>query len=85
LDAAALPWRTHLRGPDVGTRWVELAGRYEEGDEGGFYAFNDMHAMMAFIATGRSAAAVARLAAMEAAAEGEGTAGRCTHEPQRCN
>ena len=73
LDAAALLWRMHLRGLDVGNRWVELADLYENDDEDSFYAFNDMHAMMAFVATGRSAAAAARLAAMEVAAEGDGT------------
>lgn len=73
LDAVALLWRMHLRALDVGNRWAELADSYEKDDEGGFYAFNDMHAMMAFVATGRSAAAAARLAAMEVAAEGEGT------------
>ena len=73
LDAAALLWRMHLRGLDVGNRWVEVADIYENEDEDGFYAFNDMHAMMAFVATDRSAAAAARLAAVEAAAGGKGT------------
>ncbi|TFH48244.1 MAG: tetratricopeptide repeat protein [Lysobacterales bacterium] len=73
LDAVALLWRMHLRGLDVGNRWSEVADLYEKDDEDGFYAFNDMHAMMAFAATDRSAAAATRLAAMEAAAEGEGT------------
>lgn len=73
LDAVALLWRMHLRGLDVGNRWTELADLYEKDDEDGFYAFNDMHAMFAFVATGRSSAAGTRLAAMEAAAEGQGT------------
>jgi tetratricopeptide (TPR) repeat protein len=73
LDAVAFLWRMHLRGLDVGERWPELAQLYEKDGEDGFYAFNDMHAMMAFVATGRSAAAAARLKAVEAAAEGGGT------------
>ena len=73
LDAVALLWRMHLRRLDVGNRWAELADLYERDNEDGFYAFNDMHAMMAFVATGRSSAAATRLAAMEAAAEGQGT------------
>ncbi len=53
LDAAALLWRLHLQRADVGSRWTELADNYEQSAEEGFYAFNDMHAMMAFAATGR--------------------------------
>ncbi len=80
LDAAALLWRMHLRGVDVGDRWDELAELYERDGEEGFYAFNDMHAMMAFVATNRGAAAAARLAAMEASAAGEGTNAAMTRE-----
>lgn len=73
LDAVALLWRMHLRGLDVGNRWVELADLYENDDEDGFYAFNDMHAMMALVAAGRRSKAARRLAAIEAAADGQGT------------
>ncbi|MGI9334902.1 MAG: tetratricopeptide repeat protein [Gammaproteobacteria bacterium] len=73
LDAVALLWRMHLRGLDVGNRWTELADLYEQDNEDGFYAFNDMHAMMAFVATGRSAAAATRLASMESAQAEQGT------------
>jgi len=69
LDAAALLWRMHLRGLDVGKRWQELADAYGKGDENGFYAFNDMHAMMAFVATGRGKEAAALLKAVEASAQ----------------
>ena len=68
LDAAALLWRMHLRGVDVGQRWEELAQHYENDGEGGFYAFNDVHAVMAFAATGRTAALSERLAQMRLAA-----------------
>jgi len=73
LDAAALLWRLHLQRADVGRRWTELADAYEETAENGFYAFNDMHAMMAFAATGRHAAAARLLSALEAAAIAPGT------------
>ena len=53
LDAAALLWRLRLRGIDIGGRYEELAATYEAVAEHGFYAFNDMHAMMAYVATGR--------------------------------
>ncbi len=80
LDAAALLWRMHLRGIDVGNRWEELSKLYEETDEDAFYAFNDMHAMMSYVATGRSQAAASLLAAVEQAAGGEGTNARMTRE-----
>lgn len=73
LDAVALLWRLHLGDLDVGERWVEVADKYENDVEDGFYAFNDVHAMMAFVATDRSAAAAQRLAAMEAAANSKNT------------
>jgi hypothetical protein len=73
LDAAALLWRLHLQSVDVQGRWTELADSYEASAEDGFYAFNDMHAMMAFAATGRHAAAARLLAAVDAAAASHGT------------
>ena len=76
LDAAALLWRMHLRGLDTGKRWEELADAFQKGNENGFYAFNDMHAMTAFVAAGRTAAAVGLLKAVEASAAERGTNGR---------
>jgi hypothetical protein len=57
LDATALLWRLHLRGIDVGNRWSELADAWEKRIEDAYYVFNDMHAMMAFIGSGREASA----------------------------
>jgi hypothetical protein len=57
LDASALLWRLHLRGADLGQRWAELADTWEMRVEDAYYAFNDMHAMMAFVASGRETAA----------------------------
>jgi hypothetical protein len=65
----------HLRGLDVGKRWQELADAYGKGDENGFYAFNDMHAMMAFVATSRGKEAAALLKAVEASAQKRNTNG----------
>jgi tetratricopeptide (TPR) repeat protein len=56
IDASALLWRLHLAGVDTGQRWQALARDWAATAEGGFYAFNDVHALMAFIATGESAA-----------------------------
>ncbi|MEX2649029.1 MAG: tetratricopeptide repeat protein [Alphaproteobacteria bacterium] len=80
LDAAALLWRMHLRGIEVGGRWGELAGTYERGDENGFYAFNDMHAMIAFVATGKTKAAKALLKSVERSAEEGNTNGTMARE-----
>ena len=52
VDASALLWRLRLRGVDVGDRWTELARSWEALGDDGYYAFNDVHALMAFLATG---------------------------------
>ncbi len=83
VDAAALLWRLHLGGIDVGGRWGELADIYEKDGEDGFYAFNDVHAMMAFAATGKTSAVAARLKAVDEAAEGSGTNAMMTREVGR--
>lgn len=80
LDAAALLWRLHLRGIDVENRWDELASAYVKTDEAGFYVFNDMHAMMAYVATGRATAATECLKSVETAARQTGTNGMMTRE-----
>src|SRR5258706_14448967 len=51
-DAAALLWRLHLRGTDVGARWAPLAEAFA-GEPRGLSAFDAVHAMMAFVAAGR--------------------------------
>jgi len=67
IDASALLWRLHLRGIDVGSRWQALADRWSLLAEAGNYAFNDLHAMMAFVGADRQADA-ARLLATQARA-----------------
>ena len=72
VDVSAMLWRFHLLGVDVGAdRWAEAA-RLWEAQEPGFYAFSDCHAVMAHLGAGRPDAARAVIAAMAAAAEGEG-------------
>ena len=68
VDAVALLWRLHLQDVDVGGRWNELADLYENGGEAGYYAFNDMHAALAYAATGREQALAALLRAVSATA-----------------
>ena len=57
LDSAALLWRLKLLDVDVGNRWSELADRWEHAATDTLYAFNDVHAMMTFVAAGRMEAA----------------------------
>jgi len=53
LDAAALLWRLHLLGADVAPRWQELAAGWNpSAQQAGFYAFNDLHALLALIGSG---------------------------------
>ena len=80
LDAAALLWRMHLRRLDVGKRWEELADAYQKGGENGFYAFNDMHAMMSFVAAGRAKAAAGLLKAVAASVAERNTNGHMARE-----
>ncbi|MEQ8966544.1 MAG: tetratricopeptide repeat protein [Azospirillaceae bacterium] len=75
LDAAALLWRLTLLGHDVGGRWARLADTYAEVGGAGFYAFNDMHALMAFVGSGRPEAAHAWRRVAEATVEGAAGAG----------
>ena len=67
IDAAALLWRLELRGLDVGDRWAALADGWEPHAAAGNYAFNDVHAAMAFLRAGRSAALATLLDAQESA------------------
>ncbi|MDP3899150.1 MAG: tetratricopeptide repeat protein [Mesorhizobium sp.] len=53
VDASALLWRLHLGGTDAGARWQPLADNWTPLATAGNYAFNDMHAMMAFAGAGR--------------------------------
>ena len=59
LDASALLWRLHLYGVDVGDRWSTLADAWQRkaADENGYYAFNDVHALMAYLGAGHEQAA----------------------------
>lgn len=65
LDAVALLWRLNLLGVDVGDRWTFLADRWTPAAQDTLYAFNDVHAMMAFVAAGREDAQAQLLGANE--------------------
>ena len=53
IDASAMLWRLQLRGIDVGDRWQAVADRWAPMAEAGLYAFNDLHAVLAFTGAGR--------------------------------
>jgi tetratricopeptide (TPR) repeat protein len=53
IDASALLWRLELRGTDPGARWQVLAERWAPRAQDAYCAFNDVHAMMAFVGAGR--------------------------------
>lgn len=69
VDGAALLWRLHLLGHDAGERWGELAEAWRPHADGRPYAFNDWHAVMAFLGAGREADVERVERAMSAAAE----------------
>jgi hypothetical protein len=65
LDATALLWRLWLEGADAGERWRPLAQAWARILAPGFYPFNDMHAIMAFIGNGELDRAGDVVAALE--------------------
>lgn len=69
LDAAALLWRINLLGVDTNRHWRELAAAWTDPvGHAGFYAFNDVHAALAFIGSGEPERALAILDAATPAA-----------------
>ena len=73
VDAAAMLWRLHLLGADVGARCRALLAAWDlDPAHAGHYAFNDLHAVLALLAAGevaRAEAWVARCAERVLAAE----------------
>lgn len=74
VDASALLWRLMLRGADPGARWPALAARWQAQAEWGFMAFNDLHAMLAFVGAGDAALIAHGADRMAAAASRPGAA-----------
>ncbi|GGY55091.1 tetratricopeptide repeat protein [Streptomyces omiyaensis] len=62
LDAAALLWRLRLAGREEPERWARLADAWAGRADPPFYAFNDAHAVMAYVGAGRIAEAEALVA-----------------------
>lgn len=77
IDATALLWRLRLEGVEVGDRFERVADDWQAqlDGEAGFYAFNDVHAAMAFAMTDRDALLRELFARMDkAASRGDGNA-----------
>ncbi len=72
VDASALLWRLHLGGVDVGNRWEALSENWAPHADSANYAFNDAHAMMAFVGAGRLDLARRLLEAQATAVEAGG-------------
>jgi hypothetical protein len=72
VDASAILWRLHLGGFDVGDRWHKLSDNWAPKASAGNYAFNDIHAMMAFVGAGRGDLATTLLEAQRAAIDSGG-------------
>jgi len=72
IDASAMLWRLHLRGIDVGNRWDAVADNWMPHITAGNYAFNDFHAAMALVGSGRTRQLQRLLEAQQAALEGSG-------------
>ena len=80
IDASAMLWRLMLRRVDVGARWQELADAWQPMVEGSFYAFNDLHALMAFVGAGRWPLVDDRIAALQEWLAREGSNRAMTRE-----
>jgi tetratricopeptide (TPR) repeat protein len=71
LDATSLLWRLHLEGASIGDRAQAVADNWGKRlhAERGFYAFNDMHALMAFVLASREREAEYLMEGLESTAQ----------------
>lgn len=53
LDASAMLWRLHLDGLETGGRFGPLAAAWAKADSAPWYAFNDLHAVVAYVGAGQ--------------------------------
>ena len=84
LDAAAMLWRMHLAGVDVGARFVELLRDWQPADEeAGFYAFNDLHVLVAMLGAGELLRAESWIARCATRAMQPEDARRSNHQTSR--
>jgi hypothetical protein len=60
-----------LLGHEVGNRWNDLADKWQTRIDHGYYAFNDVNAMMALVGAGRVEAQTRLIATAKRAAQGK--------------
>ena len=80
LDGSGMLWRLQLRGIDVADRWRALASCWEPFVDHAYYAFNDAHAVMAFVGAQRFDLARKTIAAMEQKCAGTDTNAMMTRD-----
>ena len=80
VDMAAMLWRLQLRGMPLGPRWGRLAERFDRVWTPGFYAFNDLHALMAYLGAGQAEKARAAITAVAGVAEDQGDQARAARQ-----
>ena len=80
VDASAMLWRLHLRGIDVGDRWQAVADNWAPIATAGNYAFNDLHAVMAFVGADRPEAIQQLVDAQQAAMQKDDDNARFTRD-----
>ncbi|MFO1328599.1 MAG: tetratricopeptide repeat protein [Rubrivivax sp.] len=84
VDAAALLWRLHLLGQDVSAACRALLGPWPaDPAEAGYYAFNDVHRVLAMLAAGEMAQAEAWVARCAERALDGADARRANHQMAR--
>jgi tetratricopeptide (TPR) repeat protein len=84
VDAAALLWRLHLLGVDVHARAQALVAQWRPAvNEAGYYAFNDVHWLLALLCAGEVPAAEQWLARGAERAMASAEAARSNHAMAR--
>ncbi len=80
VDASALLWRLTLLGRDQSVRWGEVAETWDQHADGKLYPFNDLHAAMAYLGSGRESEVERLLAAYRSNAAAESEVGAWARE-----
>jgi tetratricopeptide (TPR) repeat protein len=80
VDASAMLWRLMLRGVDTGERFAAVSAAWQAMGGAGYYAFSDLHAVMAHLGAGRADLVAEVLGAMRRAAAGRGSNARMTRD-----
>ena len=84
VDAAAMLWRLHLLGEDVAAHASALVAGWPDDEAGaGYYAFNDVHFVLALLAAGQGARAEGWVARCAQRALGAEDARRANHQMAR--